>query len=150
MTALVLLLAFLGTIPAMDPMMLTVAAFETLLGHEAGLFLRAAVLFFGLATVLCWSEYARRAAAYLFPYHTGRGRQMRDVLCLLTYCLVCVVGAVSAPSLVWQLSDLAIGSMTLINVTVLWKNRREILAVSRLEDKAVEARLFCVGKVDKR
>jgi Na+/alanine symporter len=42
------------------------------------------------------------------------------------------VGACYASELVWQLADLAIGSMTLINLYFLWKNRREIVQVSRV------------------
>lgn len=130
MTALVILLAFGGAVPALPPMLLTVAAFEQLLGRWAGVFLCVAVLFFGLATVLCWSDYMRRAAAYLFPFRTRAEAGVRGGVCLLLYALFCLLGAYGAPAAVWELSDFAIGSMTVINVLFLWKSRREIIALT--------------------
>ena len=137
MTALVILLAFPQSLPALSPMLLTVSAFERLLGDWAGTFLCFAVLFFGLATVLCWSDYARRATAYLFPFSQRAQSRARDGACLVLYGLFCLVGALRTPQSVWELSDLAIGTMTLINVFFLWKNRREILEISMAKANAV-------------
>ena len=123
MTALVILLAFEGeAMPQLSPMLLTLEAFERLLGEAAGAFLCAAVVCFGLATVLCWLHYWQRAGAYLF----GVGGRLREGMLLLLYSAFAWVGAVFCPETVWQLADFAIGSMTLINLWVLWRCRREI------------------------
>ncbi|MBQ7338836.1 MAG: amino acid carrier protein [Clostridia bacterium] len=131
MTALVILLAFSGeSLPDLSPMMVTVTAFERLLGRGAGIFLCAAVLCFGLATVLCWSHYAQRAGAYLLPA-VGKARyfsRLRDGVFLFLYCAFVCVGAFGAPEMVWQISDFAIGGMTLINLGILLRCRREIIA----------------------
>ena len=133
MTALVILLAFPDAVlPDEAPMMVTVLAFERLLGRGAGIFMCAAVFCFGVATVLCWSHYTLRTGAYLFPLREGRQARLRDGVLLLIYCAFLVVGSFGAPQVVWQLSDFAIGSMTLINLYVLWRCRGEILDRSRL------------------
>ena len=109
-------------------------AFEALLGEGAGLFLCCAVLCFGGATVLCWSHYMQRTGAYLFPDDSrsaGKFAGLRDKVFLLIYCAFVCLGAFGAPPLVWQLSDFAIGSMTLMNLYVLWRCRTEICRASR-------------------
>lgn len=126
-TALIILLAYHGEgLPDTTPMLVTLQAFERLLGAGAGVFLCAAVCCFGLATILCWSHYLQRAGAYLLPRHD----RARSRLLGLLYCALIVVGACDASEVVWQLSDFAIGTMTLINLYFLWKNRREICKVS--------------------
>ncbi|MBQ8718775.1 MAG: alanine:cation symporter family protein [Clostridia bacterium] len=128
-TALIILLAFQGrALPDATPMMVTLLAFEQLLGKGARIFLCASVCCFGLATVLCWSHYMQRAGVYLMPRQSGK-RVAR--MLLLLYCSMIVVGACYASELVWQLADFAIGGMTLVNLYFLWKNRQEIRRVSQ-------------------
>lgn len=130
MTALVVLLAWdqvsmLGE----QPMLMTLRAYEALLGPIAGGFLRLAVLCFGLATLLCWSHYAVQSCSYLVGEQGRRGRTVR-VVSLWVYAAFCVVGAVSAPASVWIVADIAIGTMTLLNVAVLCRMHREVEAAS--------------------
>ena len=127
MTALVVLLAWdevsgLGE----TPMLMTVRAYETLLGPWAGIFLGVAVLLFGLATLLCWSHYAVESADWLIGERGRRADVVRRV-CLFLYCVFCVVGATVAPSSVWTVSDFAIGTMTLLNLAVLCRQRSEVV-----------------------
>ena len=125
LTALVVLLG-LDEIGAVgDPMLMTLRAYERLLGGWAGLFLRVAVFCFGLATLLCWSHYAVESCAYLAGDRGARARGVRAAS-LWVYCAFCVVGAVYAPQGVWSVADLAIGSMTLLNVAVLCRMHREV------------------------
>ncbi len=136
MTALVILLAFPdGQFPSADPMMVTILAFERLLGRAAGYFLCAAVFCFGLATILCWSHYALQTGAYLFPTEKRRRAQRRDRILLLLYSAFALVGAIGAPEAVWQLSDFAIGGMTGINLFVLLRSRREIVQAGRADHR---------------
>lgn len=131
MTALVVLLAWdrvctLGE----TPMLMTLRAYEALLGRGAGMFLGVAVLLFGLATLLCWSHYACESCAYLVGDATRRAESVRRV-CLVLYCAFCIVGALIAPTSVWSVADFAIGAMTLLNLAVLCKMHREVVSVSR-------------------
>ncbi len=96
------------------------------LGSLAAPLLCACVLLFALATVLCWGHYGaeslrmlrwERAAGRLFPVAVG---------------LSCVLGAVAAPALLWELTDLILALMALINVTALLLLRREVIRESEL------------------
>ncbi len=130
MTALVVLLSWDSVATLGDlPMLMTVRAYELLLGPWAGVFLCVAVLFFGLATLFCWSHYAGEACVYLVGERGGRCDLWRR-LCLFVYCLFCVVGAVVAPESIWTVADFSIGCMTLLNVFVLCRMHREVEAAS--------------------
>ena len=111
-------------------MLMTLRAYESLLGAWAGAFLCIAVLCFGMATLFCWSHYASEACVYLI----GEGSKRRELtrrVCLLIYCAFCVVGAVAAPDSVWTVADFSIGLMTLLNVAVLCRMHREVVGASR-------------------
>ena len=126
MTALVVLLAGEQVSTLGDsPMLMTLRAYEALLGPWAGVFLCVSVLCFGLATVFCWSHYATEACVYLVG-ERGRRSDVIRKLCLFVYCLFCVVGAVVAPESVWTVADFSIGCMTLLNVAVLCRMHREV------------------------
>ena len=131
MTALVVLLAWDEISVLGDaPMLMTLRAYEALLGSWAGVFLCVAVLCFGLATVFCWSHYAGEACVYLVGERGGRCDLWRR-LCLFVYCLFCVVGAVVAPESIWTVADFSIGCMTLLNIAVLCRMHREVEDASR-------------------
>jgi AGCS family alanine or glycine:cation symporter len=130
MTALVVLLAGEQVSTLGDsPMLMTLRAYEALLGPWAGVFLCISVLCFGLATVFCWSHYAGEACVYLVG-ERGRRSDVIRKLCLFVYCLFCVVGAVVAPESVWTVADFSIGCMTLLNVAVLCRMHREVEGAS--------------------
>lgn len=126
MTALVILLAWDEVASLGDaPMLMTLQAYESLLGPWAGAFLCVAVLCFGMATLFCWSHYASEACVYLIGERSKR-RELARRGCLLIYCAFCVVGAVAAPSEIWTVADFSIGCMTLLNVVVLCRMHREV------------------------
>lgn len=131
MTALVVLLAQEQTLLPTDvPMLMTLRAYEALLGTGAAVFIGIAVLFFGLATVFCWSHYAMQACSYLAGDRVHRASLVRR-LTLVSYCVFCVLGAIVAPQSVWALSDFSIGSMTVLNVGFLCYLWREVVKESR-------------------
>ena len=113
-TALVVIVSY-GDAVARESefMMMTIRAYSVVLGDLAAVFLSVAVLCFGFATVACWAHYGMESAAYLSqkPW-TRRGF-------VLVYSLSVLAGAVAAADWIWELADLAVGAMTLINVTVL-------------------------------
>lgn len=131
MTALVILLAWDRVAALGDsPMLMTMRAYEVLLGSWAGAFLCIAVLCFGMATLFCWSHYTGEAFVYLVG-ERGRYTAVMRKLCLFIYCLFCIVGAVVAPDSVWTVADFSIGLMTLLNVFVLCRMHREVEEASR-------------------
>ncbi len=131
MTALVVLLSWeqvqsLGE----TPMLMTLRAYEALLGDWVGVPLGVAGLLFGLATLLCWSHYAVESCAELVGERRG-GSPLVRYGTLAVYCAFCVVGATAAPSEVWAVADFAIGAMTLVNLAVLCRSHREVVELSR-------------------
>ncbi len=123
MTAFVILLNYDAALPRGEsPMLMTLAAYSaSFSGFAATLveaFLAVSVLFFGLATLLCWGHYGLASLGFL----TKHGR----LWFILVYAVFAVVGAAAMPSGIWGAADLAIGSMTLINLVTLILGRQEI------------------------
>lgn len=101
-------------------MMMTVTAYAKALGDHAAYFLTIAVVCFGLATVVCWAHYGLSCIEYF-----GNGRRARALFTVI-YSAAAFIGSVSSPSLVWQLSDLAMGAMTVINLSVIIPMHSEV------------------------
>ena len=120
-TALVILVepqvieAFAG-----DGVMMTIAAYAAVLGQGAAWFLAVAVLLFGFATVICWSHYGAECIRYLTR------RPAAQTVYHIAVCLSVLCGSLLAPDSLWDATDFAIGTMTLINLLVLILARREI------------------------
>ena len=96
------------------------AAFSSVLGKPAGGFFALSILFFGVATVLCWAHYGMTCLSYLSSHPSARW----IYLVALTASLI--VGAVTAPALAWTLADLAIGVMTIFNLAILLLMNKEV------------------------
>lgn len=101
-------------------MMMTITAYSKALGNHAAYFLAFAVLCFGLATVVCWAHYGLSCIEYF-----GNGKRARTLFTVI-YSAAAFIGSVSSPSLVWQLSDLAMGAMTVINLSVIIPMHSEV------------------------
>lgn len=101
---------------------LAICAFSAVLGELAVPTLSLSVLFFAFATVLCWTHYGGECLQYL----TGKPQATKWMLPAVL--LSCAVGAVAAPALVWELTDLLLALMAIIN----------ILALLRLQHMVVE------------
>lgn len=113
LTALVIIIAGDGVLIYSEPMMITLGAYKSLLGRSAGIFICVSVLLFGSATVICWAHYGKEALGYF-----GKCRVMPGAFAAVYISLV-FFGAICTSSLAWELADLAIGLMTVINVAVL-------------------------------
>ncbi len=107
-------------------MMMTVGAFEAVLGEWSGYFIALAVLLFGLATVLCWGYYGAESAKYL-----SRGRRGAVWVFIAFYTSCVVVGSFIHGEAVWEIADAALGGMTLINLAALFKLRGEVAEETR-------------------
>ncbi len=94
-------------------MMMTVAAYSASLGRFAAYFIAASVVCFGFATILCWAHYGLTCAAFLSASPKAAKRFTA------VYCLCVALGAIIASDIIWQLSDLFMGAMTVINLFIL-------------------------------
>lgn len=125
-TALAILVSDSGHLAFPDDGVRTAqAAFASVLGEWAGGFFAVAVFFFGVATILCWAHYGMTAMRSITK---GRGSlgKVCGVLFVPVYALSVFVGAVVTPAWVWDVTDLALAMMTLINLFVLWLMGREV------------------------
>ncbi len=123
MTALVVVLNYDAVASYGEmPMTMTIKAYSASFSGNATVFIEAflavAVLFFGFATVICWGHYGLQALGYL----TKKGKGIFVAL----YSVFALVGALMAPGGVWGVADLAIGTMTLVNIAALCLGRREV------------------------
>ena len=103
-----------------DGVMMTIAAYAAVLGQGAAWFLAVAVLLFGFATVICWSHYGAECIRYLTHRPTAQ------TVYYIAVCLSVLCGSLLAPDSLWDAADFAIGTMTLVNLLVLFLARREI------------------------
>ena len=108
LTALVILM-YPRHIPDNDGMLLAIRAYESYFGAAAGYLLFCAIFFFALSTVICWGYYGMEALGYI-----SKSRILRRGY-IFIYALFCVIGSVVSLSGVWELSDLTISLMTVIN-----------------------------------
>jgi len=114
LTALVIIVAGEGVLGFADnPMLITLNAYASLLGSWAGVYITVSVLLFGFATIVCWAHYGREALGFLC-----RSRAAGKIF-VFVYAALVFFGSVCSVSFAWELADLAIGLMTVINVTVL-------------------------------
>ncbi len=103
-----------------DGMMMTVRAYSVVLGAWCEPILAVLVLFFAFATVICWTHYGRTALGYF------SGQKALHFIYTVLMAIAVFIGTVVSPAAAWTVSDLALGIMTLLNVTVLWKMRGEV------------------------
>jgi AGCS family alanine or glycine:cation symporter len=127
LTALVLLVSGVSPV-AGGGMAYALAAYRALLGPVAVPFLAGAVLLFAFATVLCWSHYGAESMRVL------TGRAGTPPLLLLAVLAACVWGAIAPPAVAWDLTDLVLGVMALLNIMALLLLRGDVIAQTRRKD----------------
>lgn len=114
MTAFVLLLGYESAAEhGGNFIMMTFSAYSRFLGGSAEIFMCLAVLFFGFATIVCWAHYGFVGVRYF----SERGSARR--IFMIIYSISVLVGSVVSTATVWQAADLAIGMMTVINLSML-------------------------------
>lgn len=118
-TALVILIYPLN-IPKYDGMVLAIKSYECFFGETAGYILSAAIFFFALSTVICWSYYAVESVHYFTK------KEIYKKAYIVVYCVFCVFGAVLSLGFVWELSDITIALMTVINCSAIISLKNKI------------------------
>ena len=92
------------------------------------------VLFFGFATVICWGHYGMECVGYL------SSRRVWRRIFTAVYAVAVLIGAVSAPARTWEIADLALGLMTLINLAVICPMSGEVIQATKEYLKSMKAR----------
>lgn len=114
LTALVILSSFTEGLPTnISALDMVVDAFAAEAGTIAGVFIRVAILFFAYATVLCQYFYGIKSLQYITKSIFARRVYAAG------FFVIIVSGAMIASDLMWQISDLIISLLTLINMLCL-------------------------------
>ena len=100
---------------------LTVEAFSTVFGRFGGGFVAVSLALFAFSTLLGWSYYGQRAAAYLM------GERVIPVY-KAAFLLAAVAGCMMRLEPVWALSDTFNGLMALPNLAGVLALRRQVIA----------------------
>lgn len=114
-------------------------AFSSVLGSFAGWFFAIAILFFGVATVICWAHYGMTCVRYLTV------RPIAETLYILLLAATLAVGAVTTPALAWTLADLAIAVMTVLNLWILLLMHKEVEQETDLLFGSHKSRRKCIS-----
>lgn len=122
MTALVILTS--GVETAGSGALVTVRAYAVTFGDAAAPIVAAMILVFAWATMLCQAFYGEVCVDYL-----GLGGRSRKLF-LAAFCLSALLSSLAAHDAVWELADLLIGSMTLINVAALLVRAERVCELS--------------------
>ena len=125
LTALVIIVTVLGGGEEIlslgsNPMMMAIKAYSFSLGGWSEIYMVISVLLFAFATMVCWAHYGKESIYYFTK------RKLPCRLYVLIYCLFIFLGALTAPKLAWLAADLALGIMTIINLTVLFLMSDEV------------------------
>ena len=119
LTALVIILS--GTdLNVNDPMTLIINAFSSFFGSFAEFFICISIFLFAFATLICWAKYGKLALAYL-----TRSKAL-NIVYTSTFIALIILGTLSAPSFIWDISDISIGVMTILNLCAIFILRKEI------------------------
>ncbi len=88
---------------------IAIGAYEQFFGSWAGYIMSGAMVCFAFSTIVCWSYYARESIRFI------GGKELAQKLYIYIYCALVVVGAVLGVEFVWELSDLCVSLMAIIN-----------------------------------
>ena len=101
-------------------MKLVMDAFAHYYGPSARYIITVSVILFALATVICWGYYGKAMLSYITKSPTA------SAFYILLFCAVSAIGTVMTEGSVWQLSDLTVALMTLLNLSAVFLLRHEV------------------------
>lgn len=117
LTALVILTS---AVPSCEGSAYVIRAYGSVLGGAAAPFLALSIALFAFATVLCWAHYGRECLSYF----TNNGKARTAFLALTA--LSVFLGAVISPALLWDVTDLVLALMTVLNLSALFLGYRVV------------------------
>ena len=101
-------------------MKLVMDAFAHYYGASARYIITVSVILFALAAVICWGYYGKAMLSYLTK------SSVVSFFYILLFCAVSLVGTVMTEGAVWQLSDLTVALMTLLNLSAVFMLRKQV------------------------
>ena len=125
LTGLTILCVFgfdMGGFSLGEEMKLVIGAYGAAIGKTAAPIMATMVFFFAFATIICWAYYGNLILSYLTKKRwVGGVYKAFYVICILA-------GSYRLSEFIWQISDVTLASMTIINLVVLLLMRKEIKA----------------------
>lgn len=103
-----------------EPMLMVSSAFAASLGKFSEFLLAISVFLFAFATIVCWGYYGKECL-----YFINKNPRVEKIYYLF-YILTVFIGAFMQLDLIWQMADLVVGIMTLMNLYVLGKMNGKI------------------------
>lgn len=104
------------------PMLAVISALSSLFGKFAAPLLSISLFAFALAAVLCWSVYLDAFLIFL-----SRRRFLAATVKFL-FCLILALSPLIPENIVWNIADLSVSAMTLINLAFLMKERKAVIS----------------------
>ena len=104
-------------------------SFSSVLGDFSSYFLAISIFFFAFSTIICWGYYGLEALKYVTI-----NRKFPRIYKLL-YIILVFIAVDNCHDLIWDISDMALGIMTLINLSILYRERKKIRAATSLIKK---------------
>lgn len=120
LTGFVILLANDGEFITGNGMHLVIYSFAKYYGKSASYLISISVVFFALATVVCWGYYGKETLFYLTKNRTA------GMVYMLVYAMAAAFGAVMDENTVWTLSDVTVALMTALNLSAIFFLRGEV------------------------
>jgi AGCS family alanine or glycine:cation symporter len=103
-----------------NPMLMAFSAFSVSLGKNSGVLLSISVFLFAFATIICWGYYGKECICFISK------NKKAERAYYYVYIITVFVGSYISLDRIWQLADLAVGAMTLMNLYILGKMSGEI------------------------
>ena len=96
--------------------------FSSVFGRSSDYLLTACIIMFATSTLIGWSQYGAISLKYV-----SKNQKSKHAY-LLIYALLAILGSIITSKLMWNIADITIGIMTLINSFFLFKKLDEIKA----------------------
>ena len=109
-----------------NPISIVYSSYAAFLGGISDILLCISIFLFAFATIICWGYYGKECIYYFSK------RKLAERIYYCFYILAIYFGAFINLDLIWELADLAIGGMTIMNLFVLYKMRKEIANTTEL------------------
>lgn len=114
MTAFVILLNWdVASNYVLNPIMMAFSGFSSSIGYFSNILLSFSVFLFAFATIICWGYYGKECIYFLNK--SKRAENIYYCIYILLICLGCIISL----DIVWEIADLAVGVMTLMNLLIL-------------------------------
>ena len=100
-------------------------AYMSVLGVISPTLIAISISLFAFATVICWAHYGEEAVLFLSE------KKLPIAIYRLFYVICIPMGAILNSSLIWDVSDILLSVMTVINCTTIVIHSKEIVEESR-------------------